>query len=77
MIVKRQIKHNVRKKIYAWKPIICACQCNKKCEVDAFLNKCTCITSLLDNLLIMCDEIVDIPQSAPETASIDFVDKKK
>lgn len=77
MIVKRQKKHNVRKEVYAQKPIICACQCNKNCKVDAFLNKCTWITSLVDNLLIMCDEIVDIPQSAPEAASIDSVDKKK
>ena len=70
--VKKLIKHHVCKENYAWKPSTCACECDKHCEIDKYLKNCTCVKSIIDDLLVTCDKTED----TPETVSINS-DKKK
>ena len=69
-VFKKLIKHQRCKQDYVLTPSICACECNKKCGVDEYLKSCTCIKSLIYNLVITCDEIVN----TSGTASIDSFD---
>ena len=55
---KKPIKHAC-KKDYAWNVSICACECDKNCDIS-ILKKYTCIKSTTDNLVITCDKIMDI-----------------
>ena len=59
-------------KKYALNPTMCACECDKNCEIDRYLKHCTCKKSIIDDLVFTCDEIIDMP----ETVSIDSIDKK-
>ena len=54
----KKIKHCLHKEDYVWNPSICACECDKDCDIDEYLKDCAFIKSLDDNLLITCDEIV-------------------
>ena len=51
---------------------MCACECDKDCEIDKYLKQCTCIKRILDDLVFMCDEIIDTPEIVP----IESIDKK-
>ena len=37
---KRSTKHSVCKEDYAWNPRICACECDKDCEIEEYLKYC-------------------------------------
>ena len=62
MNVKKTIKHQVCKKDYAWNVI----------NISDYLKTCTCVKSIIRDLVITCDEIVD----TPETMSINSNNKK-
>ena len=60
---KKPIKHCVCEKEYAWNPSICACVCDKDCDICEYLEDCTFMKSLVDNLIVACDAIVDTPET--------------
>ena len=47
-------------------------KCNKDCEISGYLKDCT-KKSLVEKLVVICDEIID----TPEAASINSNDKNK
>ena len=69
--MKKPIAHRACK-YYAFNPSVCACECDKDCEIDEHVKNCTCMTSLIDDLLIKFDEIAD----TTEIASIDSIKKQ-
>ena len=40
--------------------MICVCECKKVCKFDKYLINYTCINKSFENLLIPCDEIVNV-----------------
>lgn len=50
-------KHRICEGYYAWNSRICACDCDKDCDVGEYLKNCTCTE---DDLVVKCD-IVDMP----------------
>ena len=53
------MKYRVCKEDYAWNPSICACQCNKDCGFDEYVKNCACIKNAFDNIVMMCNNIVN------------------
>ena len=49
---------------YAWNPSICACECDKDCEVGEYLKNCTSSKSLVDDLVVTWDMIADTPETS-------------
>lgn len=50
---------------FAWNPSICACECNKNCKIGKCFKDCVCRKSLVDDLVITCNQIVDTPETTP------------
>ena len=46
-------------KDYAWNPSLCACECDKDCEIDEYLKNYACWKNVIEDFVIACDEIVD------------------
>ena len=42
---------------------VCACEFDKDCEIGKQLKDCSCKKSLVDDLVVTCDEIVDKPDT--------------
>lgn len=61
---KRPITHWKCEEEYVWNPSTCACECDKDCEIGEHLKECECTMSLVDDVLAICDEIVNTPESA-------------
>ena len=38
----------------------CACKCDKHCNIDEYLKSCTCIKGIIDDLVMICNEIVNM-----------------
>ena len=55
----------MQKRLYAWNPSICACECDKDCKTGILLKNCTCKKSLVDYLEVTCDQVVDTAKTAP------------
>ena len=70
MSCKKTIKHRVCKDDYAWNPYVCACECDKHCEIEEYLKNCACVESIIDDLIITCNENVDML----EAVLISFLD---
>ena len=61
---KKPISHRVCKEDYAWNPSTCTYyKCDKDWEIGKYLNECECMKSLVDNLAVTRDKIVDTPDS--------------
>ena len=45
------------------------CMC-KDCEIDDYLKNSTCVKSVIDHSVIMCDEII----YTPKAVSVNFID---
>ena len=58
------------KDIYAWNSVLCACECDRNCNVE-YLKNYTCVKSNTDDLVIICKEILD----ALKTVLINFNDE--
>ena len=69
---KKPIKNCVCKTDFAWIPSTCPCQCVKHCDINKYLKHCSCVKTIVDDLVITCDEIID----EPRTALINSNDKK-
>ena len=59
------MKHRASEEDYAWNPRICACECDKDCEIDKNLKDCECMKSLVDDLAVTSDEIVNAAETTP------------
>ena len=46
------------KEDYTWNPRTYAWECDKDCEIDVYLKNCSSMKSLIDDLVITCDEVV-------------------
>ena len=55
--MKNPIKYCVCK--FGIHPNSYACECDKHFEIDEYLNICICVRSVIDGLVITCDEIVN------------------
>ena len=66
---KKPIKHCACKEDDAWNPNTYAYKCDKDCEIKEYLKNYTFVKSIIDDLVITCDEILD----TPDTMSIDLV----
>ena len=47
----------------AWNTSTCAWKCDKDCDMGKYLKNCECMQSLVDDLVVTCDEIEDKPES--------------
>ena len=47
----------------SWNPSTCACDCDKLCETGEYMKNCECIKSLVDDLVVSCDETADTPET--------------
>ena len=68
---KKPVKHPACED-YVWNTSTCACECNKDWDISEYLKDCECIESLVDDLVVPYNEIVD----TPERALIESVNKK-
>ena len=59
---KKPIKHCVCEEDYAWNPSIGACECDKYCDICEYLEDCTLMKSLVNDLVVTCDEILNTPE---------------
>ena len=48
---------------------ICACECDKDCQIDEYLKSCNCAKSLIDDSVILCDEVVDILETVSKNSN--------
>ena len=48
---------------YACNPSIWACECDKYCDICEYLEDCTSIKSLVNDLVVTFDEIADTPET--------------
>ena len=62
---KKPIKHRACEEGYTWNPSICACECDKDCDIGEYLKYCECMKSLHDDLVVTCNEIEDTPKTTP------------
>ena len=53
-------------KDYAWNPSLCACECDKDCEIDEYLKNYACWKNVIEDFVIACDEIVDALETVNE-----------
>lgn len=53
--VKNQWKIKCIKKV-VWNPSVCACECNRKCKIDEYLHRCTCVISVFDDSVITYED---------------------
>ena len=58
----------MQRRLYWESYYIFVCECKKECRADEHLENYTCMKSLVDNLVITCDDILN--------ALINFIDKK-
>ena len=56
-------KHCVCQENYACNPSIWACECDKYCDICEYLEDCTSIKSLVNDLVVTFDEIADTPET--------------
>ena len=56
---KKPKTHLACEKDYIWNPSTCACKCDKDCKIGEYFRDSLCIKSLVDDLLVTCDEIGD------------------
>lgn len=61
--VKNGKKLRIWKQNDAWNPNIYVYNCGKDCEIGEYLKDCTCIKSLVGDLVVTCDEILDKPET--------------
>lgn len=61
--VKNQYSNWMYKKDYAWNPWTCSPDCDKNFENDKYLKIWTCKLSIIDDLVIKCDKILDMPNT--------------
>ena len=61
---KKLIKHRTCEEEYAWSPSTCACECDKDCEIGEYLKDCEFVESLVDDLVVTCDDVENTPESA-------------
>ena len=57
---------------FVWIPSTCPCQCVKHCDINKYLKHWSCVKTIIDDLVITRDEIID----EPRTALINSHDKK-
>ena len=48
------------KKDYFWNPSTCAYECDKDCDMSEYLKHFPYMKSLVDDLVVTCDQIIDI-----------------
>ena len=53
---KKILKKHGCERDYVWNPSLSAFKCDKKCEIDLYVNNCTFRKPVFDNLLITCDD---------------------
>ena len=70
--IKTLSKHRVCKEDFAYNPSTYPCGCDIDCKIDEYLKSSTCEKSIIDDLVIMCEEITDTPKTVP----INSLDKK-
>ena len=70
--VNKSIKHCKCEEDYGWNPSICAWEGDEDCEIGEYQKDCACIKSLVYDLIVTYDEIVDMS----ETTSVKSVNKK-
>ena len=70
--IKTLSKHPVCKEDFACNPSTYPCECDIDCKIDEYLKSSTCEKSIIDDLVIMCEEIIDTPNTVP----INSLDKK-
>ena len=61
---KKPIKHRACKEDNAWIPSKCAGVCDKYRKIVNYLKDCECMKSLINDVSVTCDEIVETPKSA-------------
>ena len=49
----------VCEKGYVENPSTCTCEYEKDCVIDKYLKDCECMKSLVDDLVVKCDEVED------------------
>ena len=49
---------------YNWNPSICACKCDKDCDISKCLKGCKCMKSLVDDVAVPFNEIYNTRNSA-------------
>ena len=64
-----KIRYWICEDVYAWNPSIGLGGCDKDFKIDEWLKNCNCIKSLVDDLVVTCDEVVDTPKSTPISPS--------
>ena len=60
IIVNMKNHQDIARVNYSWNPNICACKCEKNCEIYEYLLNCEGIKSIFDDLLVTCNEIEDM-----------------
>lgn len=60
---KNPIKDYMCEKDYAYNPSICAYEYVKDHEIGEYLKNCLCMKSLVDDQVVTCDEIVNMPEA--------------
>lgn len=63
--VKKSIIHWVYEISYIWNPDTSAFECDKDCKIGEYLKKSEYTKSLVDDLIVTCDETVDTPGTIP------------
>ena len=64
--------YHVWREEYVQNPSLRTCEGDKDCKIDEYLKNCTLIKSIVFDLVIICNEIMNVS----ETASIYSIDKK-
>ena len=59
----KPIKNRAPENDYAPNPSICACQCDKDCEIKEYVKYYTRMKHLIDDLVVTCDETADMPET--------------
>ena len=63
--LKKSIIHWVYEIGYIWNPDTCAFECDKDCKIGEYLKNSEYMKSLVDGLIVICDETVDTPETIP------------
>ena len=68
-IVSERVRHGASGRDYAWNSSTCACDCDRDFQIEVYLKDYECMNSLVHELVVSCDEIVDIPETTPILAN--------
>ena len=64
MWIKKPMKHCICDEDHALNSCLCAFECDKYCHIGEGLKDCTCNKYFIDNLIVTCNEILDVSQTA-------------